>query len=139
MHRAGAGPERTPPADIARVCSLLSSLLAGEPSDLREVEVDDAGVSDFDRSVYAIARTVSAGETVTYGEIARRLGDPGLARDVGAALGRNPTPLIVPCHRVIAADGRLGGFSAHGGSDTKRRLLELEGAIAEPAPTLFTA
>jgi methylated-DNA-[protein]-cysteine S-methyltransferase len=67
---------------------------------------------------------------VTYGDIASRLGDVGLSRAVGQALGRNPIPIIVPCHRVLAAQGRLGGFSAPGGASTKRRLLEIEGARA---------
>ena len=138
MRRAGTQPEAQPPSDVAEACSLMAGLLAGEPVDLSGVEVDQANVPDFDRGVYAIARTIAPGHTITYGEIARRLGDPSLARDVGAALGRNPTPLVVPCHRVVAADGRLGGFSAPGGSETKRRLLEIEGALPEPAPTLFT-
>ena len=86
------------------------------------------------RRVYEVARTIPPGATLTYGEIAARLELPGAARDVGQALGRNPFPLVVPCHRVVAAGGRLGGFSARGGAATKRRLLAIEGAIA---PDLF--
>ena len=73
----------------------------------------------------------------TYGEIARAVGDPGAARAVGAALGANPFPVIVPCHRVLAADGALHGFSAPGGITTKRRMLELEGAPGFAQTTLF--
>lgn len=78
--------------------------------------------------MYAVARTVPAGETVSYGDIARRLGDVHLARDVGQALGRNPYPIVVPCHRVISASGALGGFSARGGVNTKQQLLSIEQA-----------
>ena len=104
------------------------ALLDGQPSDLSGVQLDMARVPAFDQQVYAVARTIPVGETVSYGQIARRLGDPGLARDVGQALARNPFPIVVPCHRVIAAGGRLGGFSARGGLATKQRLLSIERA-----------
>ena len=91
---------------------------------------------EFDRQVYDVARTIPPGETASYGAIATRLGVPGAAREVGRALGRNPFAIVVPCHRVVSADGRLGGFSANGGTATKRRLLSIEGAAAAP-PTLF--
>ncbi|HEX2128479.1 MAG TPA: methylated-DNA--[protein]-cysteine S-methyltransferase [Solirubrobacterales bacterium] len=139
LRRAGAGSEADPPHQVAEACGLIASLLAGEPADLRAIPVAEEDTADFERNVYAVTRTIPPGDTLTYGEIANRLGDPALAREVGAALGRNPTPLVVPCHRVVAADGRLGGFSAPGGQRTKRRLLEIEGAITEPAPTLFAA
>jgi methylated-DNA-[protein]-cysteine S-methyltransferase len=100
------------------------------------VTIDTAGVADFNRRVYAIARTIAPGATLSYGEIAERLGDRNLARDVGQALGQNPFPVIVPCHRVLAAGGKSGGFSAPGGVATKLRLLTIEGA--QPGgPTLF--
>jgi methylated-DNA-[protein]-cysteine S-methyltransferase len=90
-------------------------------------------VPEFHRRVYDVARTIPPGATLTYGDIAARLGEPGSARAVGQALGRNPFPIIVPCHRVLAANGQLGGFSATGGSATKRRLLTIEGALqAQP-------
>ncbi len=120
--------ESAPPPEISMAIDDLTALLNGEPADLSSVRLDLAGVPDLDRQVYAIARTVPAGETVTYGDIARRLGDVHLARDVGQALGRNPFPMVVPCHRVVAADGRLGGFSAAGGVSTKQRLLTIERA-----------
>ena len=83
------------------------------------------------------ARGIAPGATLSYGEIAARLGERGLARDVGQALGRNPFPIIVPCHRVLAAGGKAGGFSANGGVTTKLRLLTIERARTSDAPTLF--
>src|SRR5262250_2974216 len=93
-----------------------------------------AGVLEFDRRVYEMARTIAPGETLSYGDVATRLGDPAAAREVGQALGRNPFPVIVPCHRVVAAAGKLGGFSAPGGTATKRRLLAIEAARAPSLP-----
>jgi methylated-DNA-[protein]-cysteine S-methyltransferase len=84
-----------------------------------------------------VARAIPLGEVLTYGQVAARLGDEGAARAVGRALGRNPFPIVVPCHRVIAAGGRLGGFSAEGGATTKRRMLVIEGALPPTPPTLF--
>ena len=91
----------------------------------------------FDRRVYEVARTIMPGATLSYGEIAARLGTSALARDVGQALGRNPFPIIVPCHRVLAAGGKVGGFSANGGITTKLRLLTIERARTSDTPTLF--
>jgi methylated-DNA-[protein]-cysteine S-methyltransferase len=88
--------------------------------------LDESGIDAFRRRVYAATREIPVGRTATYGEIARRIGDPGAARAVGAALGANPFPIVVPCHRVLAASGALHGFSAPGGIDTKRRMLEIE-------------
>ena len=85
-------------------------------------------VPELAQRVYAVARTIRPGQTLTYGDIAKQLGDPLLARDVGQALARNPFPMIVPCHRVVAAGGKLGGFSAAGGVATKQRLLAIERA-----------
>jgi len=128
--------EAVPPAQVRLVMDKIMGLLAGELCDLTGVTVDDTAVSEFNRSVYAIARAIPPGETMTYGEIAERLGDKTLARAVGQALGENPTPLIVPCHRVLAANGKSGGFSAAGGVITKLRLLSIEGA-QPTGPTLF--
>jgi methylated-DNA-[protein]-cysteine S-methyltransferase len=131
----GAG-EAVPPLDVQRVVDDISALLNGEPRDLGYVKIDAAALPDFHRRVYDVARTIPAGATLSYGEIAERLGDRLLARNVGEALGRNPFPIIVPCHRVLAAGGKIGGFSARGGVRTKLRLLSIEGA--EPGgPTLF--
>ncbi|HEX2818470.1 MAG TPA: MGMT family protein, partial [Phenylobacterium sp.] len=96
---------------------------------------DIARVPEFNARVYEIARAIPPGETLTYGEIAVKLGDRLLARDVGAALGQNPWPIVVPCHRVTAAGGKLGGFSARGGVNTKVKLLAIEGAaVLQPPP-----
>jgi methylated-DNA-[protein]-cysteine S-methyltransferase len=106
----------------------IVALLGGQSSDLRGIELDTAGVPTFNQRVYEIARTIPPGSTLTYGEIAARLGEPRDARAVGQALGQNPFPLVVPCHRVVAAGGKLGGFSAPGGTRTKVRLLAIEAA-----------
>jgi methylated-DNA-[protein]-cysteine S-methyltransferase len=128
--------ETAPPPDIARAVVEIVALLAGEPKDLDSIAVDLDGVGEFDRRVYAVARTIRPGGTLSYGEIAERLGDRKLAREVAEALARNPVPLIVPCHRVLAAGGKMGGFSAPGGVRTKLRLLSIEGA-RYGEPTLF--
>ncbi|MPY93116.1 MAG: methylated-DNA--[protein]-cysteine S-methyltransferase [Acidimicrobiia bacterium] len=131
----GARPAE-PPADVRRAIDAMVALLGGERRDLREVPLDMDGVPAFHRQVYEVTRSIPPGETLTYGEVASRLGEPGAARAVGQALGRNPFPIVVPCHRVVAAGGKLGGFSAEGGATTKRRMLAIEGAAACP-PTLF--
>ncbi len=127
--------ERKPPAEIAGAVEQIAALLRGEPRDLSELRLDLANVPAFYRKVYEAARGIPAGATLTYGELAKRLGKPGSARAVGQALGRNPFALVVPCHRVLAAGGRAGGFSASGGVATKLRLLAIEGAAG--APGLF--
>jgi methylated-DNA-[protein]-cysteine S-methyltransferase len=128
--------EAVPTPEARRAIDGIVALLAGERRDLTDIAVDDDGQADFNKRVYAIARKIPPGRTMTYGEIAERLGDKMLARDVGQAMGENPTPLIMPCHRVLAAGGKTGGFSARGGVVTKLRLLSIEGA--QPGgPTLF--
>lgn len=126
-----------PPPHVQQAIDGIRQLLRGEPSDLTHIGLDMTDVPPFDRDVYGIARSIAPGATLTYGEIAVRLGDRALARDVGQALGQNPFPILVPCHRVLAAGGRLGGFSAHGGVETKRRLLAIEGVHLGQGPTLF--
>jgi methylated-DNA-[protein]-cysteine S-methyltransferase len=126
----------TPPATVRDAIDGIISLLAGGGGDLSSVALDVTRVEHFDRRVLELARQIPAGETRTYGELARELGEPD-ARRVGVALARNRFPIIVPCHRVVAADGRLGGFSAPGGVATKRRLLAIERAYADPSQTLF--
>jgi methylated-DNA-[protein]-cysteine S-methyltransferase len=120
--------EDAAPSEVRDAIAGIQRLLAGEKRDLSAVVLDMTDIPEFDRRVYEEARSISPGNTVTYGDIANRLGDAALARAVGQSLGRNPIPIIVPCHRVLAAQGRLGGFSAPGGTSTKRRLLEIEGA-----------
>ena len=123
------------PARLAATVDGIRALMRGEKPDLLDVPIDIARVPEFNARVYEIARSIPPGETLTYGEIAVKLGDKLLARDVGAALGQNPWPIVVPCHRVTAAGGKLGGFSARGGVNTKVKLLAIEGAkVLEPAP-----
>lgn len=129
--------EATPPANVARTIEAIVALFRGERRDLSDAVLDSEALPDFHRRVYAIARTIPPGSTMSYGEIAERMGDRALARDVGEALGKNPFPIIVPCHRVMAAGGKMGGFSAPGGVRTKLRMLSIEGA--QPGgPTLFS-
>jgi methylated-DNA-[protein]-cysteine S-methyltransferase len=115
----------------------MRAAMAGEPADLADVPLDERGIDDLRRTVYAATRGIPPGSTRSYGEVARAMGRPDAARDVGAALARNPFPIIVPCHRVVAADGALRGFSAPGGLATKRRMLELEGAPGYGQQSLF--
>ena len=129
----------TPPPPVRAAIDGIVALLDGEPIDLSGVVLDETGVPDFNRAVYAIARTIAPGTTLSYGDIATRLGDPTQARDVGQALGQNPFAVIVPCHRVLAAGGAIGGFSAGGGAATKRRMLAIEQARVGDAPDLFDA
>ena len=129
--------EGSPPDHIQPVIDRITELLRGEKRDLSTVALDMEGVPQFHQQVYAVARTIAAGATLAYGDIAARLGDRSAAREVGEAMGRNPFPIIVPCHRVLAAGGKVGGFSAAGGVTTKLRLLEIEGAQPGDAPTLF--
>lgn len=124
------------PLDVGLWIERVSALLRGEAADLAPIAIDWRRVPEFDRQVYEIARTIAPGQTLTYGQVATRIGRPGAAREVGQALGRNPFPLVIPCHRVVAAGGKLGGFSATGGARTKLRLLEIEGAIVR-TPDLF--
>ena len=126
--------EAEPTPAVAKVIADVRELLSGKSVDLLDAPLDIARVPEFNAKVYAIARAIPPGETLTYGEIATRLGDKLLARDVGAAMGANPWPIVVPCHRVTAAGGKLGGFSARGGADTKLRLLTIEGAAIATAP-----
>ncbi|MCX7304520.1 MAG: MGMT family protein, partial [Hyphomicrobiales bacterium] len=105
----------------------------GEWVDFSSVPLDLAGVDDFRLAIYAAARQLAYGEITTYGELARRSGYAGMPRETGQALGSNPIPLVVPCHRILAAGGRIGGFSAPGGAAAKQRMLALEGVrLSEP-------
>ena len=120
--------ESEPPEEITAAIAAIRRLLDGQKQDLSSIALDMSGVPEFEQRVYAETRSIVPGETLTYGDIATRLGDVGLSRAVGQALGRNPFAIVVPCHRVLAAGGKSGGFSASGGVETKRRLLEIEGA-----------
>lgn len=138
--KAAGARQAAMPADIRRACAAMTALLDGEAIDLAFVTLDMRGIPDFNRAVYGVARTIKPSETLTYGDIATRLGDKLLSRAVGKALGENPFPIVVPCHRVLAASGKTGGFSANGGVTTKFRMLAIERArIArnDDAPMLF--
>jgi methylated-DNA-[protein]-cysteine S-methyltransferase len=137
MRRHPHAREAPPPADVYRAIDAITSLLRGEACDLSAVALDMDDIPEFNRGVYEAARSIAAGATLSYGELAARVGERGLAREVGQALGRNPFPIIVPCHRILATGGRAGGFSANGGVTTKLRLLTIERARASDAPTLF--
>jgi methylated-DNA-[protein]-cysteine S-methyltransferase len=135
LRRRFVGARENPPIEtIRRTIDGIAALLAGRPADLSETPLDLRGIPVFPQRVYALTRQIPSGHTTSYGEIATRLGEPGTARAVGEALGRNPVPLIVPCHRVLAAGGKFGGFSARGGVATKMRLLAIERAILPLAP-----
>lgn len=138
MRRRWTGAvESAPPSGVQGAIDRVLALLAGEAVDLGDIPLDLAAAPDFHRKVYEVARTIPPGQTMTYGQIAKRLGVPHESREVGQALGRNPVAIIVPCHRVLGADGKMGGFSANGGVATKRRILEIEGASAVGAGPLF--
>jgi methylated-DNA-[protein]-cysteine S-methyltransferase len=127
------------PADaaVASAIAAITALLRGERTDLGRVRIDDSRLDAFDRRVYAAARTIAPGRVVTYADLARRVGADASARAVGQSLGRNPFPIVVPCHRIVAASGELGGFSAPGGTATKRRLLTIEDARLDGVADLF--
>jgi methylated-DNA-[protein]-cysteine S-methyltransferase len=130
--------EAEPDEGVAAAIGRIQALLAGESEDdLADIPLDMSHLSGFLQRTYALTRTIGPGHTLTYGQIAERLGSPGLARAVGRAMGANPFPIIVPCHRVLGADGSIGGFSAHGGAMTKRRMLLAEGVAEQEGPALF--
>jgi methylated-DNA-[protein]-cysteine S-methyltransferase len=127
-----------PPAYVQDVMARVVAMLNGRPVTFNDVQLDMTGVPPFNQRVYEVALAIPAGRTLTYGDIAQRLGQPGAARAVGQALGHNPFAPVVPCHRVLAAGSRSGGFSARGGVSTKLRMLLMEGA-AFGEPGLFDA
>jgi len=135
--RQGDLVEAPPPSEVQRAIDGIVELLAGKPNDLADVVLDLDGVPEFNRGVYDIARGIPPGKTLTYGDIAKKLGGVELSRDVGQALGRNPCPIVVPCHRVLAAGNKPGGFSANGGVVTKLKMLAIEGAAVNHTPSLF--
>ena len=136
-HTGPCDAVEAPPDAIRAAITGIQALLDGQPRQLLELELDMARLTDFQRRAYAIARAIPPGQTRTYGEVAAELGDPGLARAVGQAMGANPFAPVIPCHRVLAAGHQPGGFSARGGALTKLRMLAIEGAVPRGTPDLF--
>ena len=135
MRRGCAEPyDGNLPAHAVTAVGALQRYLADAGDDLSVLQLDFGIVTDFNAAIYRALRAVPRGETVTYGDLAKRVGSPGAARAVGMAMGRNPWPVIVPCHRVLAAGAKMGGFSAPGGTVTKERLLALEGVAVGGTP-----
>ncbi len=137
LRRFPEAAETPVPPHLDKTVEDIRALLRGEKPDLLDAPIDASRTPDFHARVYAIARAIPPGQTLTYGEIAVRLGDKLLAREVGQALGKNPWPIVVPCHRITAAGGKPGGFSARGGVNTKLKLLAIEGAAAAAQADLF--
>jgi methylated-DNA-[protein]-cysteine S-methyltransferase len=135
--RRGDLNEADPPPAVAEAINAITALLATGRADLTTVALDMDGVESDDRPFLEAARATQAGATITYGELAARAGRPGAAREAGQAMARNRFPIIVPCHRVLAAGGGFGGFSAPGGLEAKARLLTIERAAVGSAPSLF--
>lgn len=133
------GEAAAPPPSVDAIVAQAKRYFAGEPIDFTPIPLDLDGIEPFRRAVYEALRKVSFGETVTYGELAKRAGAdaPQAAQDVGVAMARNPVPLIIPCHRVLAAGGKLGGFSAPGRTETKQKMLALEGVFIGNQPRLL--
>lgn len=133
INRDGARPGEVPGEIEALMCR-IEDYAEGAEIDFSDVPLDVGGVSEFNRKTYLLLVTIGWGQTTSYGALARQLGDVNLSRAVGAAMGSNPVPLIIPCHRVLASDGKPGGFSAPGGALSKIRMLELEGvSVGTPA------
>jgi len=133
---SGGRKARVPPPHIAGIIRRVRMHLRGDVQDFLDIAVDLDGAAPFARQVYEAARKIPPGRTRSYGELAADMNRPTASRAVGQALGRNPIPLLIPCHRVLGHSGKPGGFSAHGGVETKARLLEIEGAtIGRPQRT----
>lgn len=124
--------EVTPPAPIQHAIARMVASVRGDGDDLTDVPLDLDALPPFRRHVLEVVRTIPAGETMSYGEVAEAVGSPGAARAVGQALGRNPFPIVIPCHRVLAAGGRIGGFTAQGGVTVKAKMLAAEGVTLQP-------
>ncbi len=141
VERRLAGHAGTSPSDatsgelpkwIVALIGAIQDYARGEEVDFSSIPVDLSGIDGFRLAIYDQARQLKFGETATYGGLAERAAQPGMARETGQALGSNPVPLIIPCHRILAAGGKIGGFSAPGGSATKERMLALEGVFLGP-------
>ncbi|WP_216894289.1 methylated-DNA--[protein]-cysteine S-methyltransferase [Nocardia alni] len=129
--------EAEPSGAIAEAIDAVRAHIGGTMDDLRWIPLDHSGIPEFQRAVYSVTRAIDPGHTLSYGQVAARIGLPDAAQAVGQALGHNAIPVIIPCHRVLAADHALHGFSAPGGLMTKARLLEIERTPGFGEPTLF--
>jgi len=138
-NRLGGATPAEPPSHIAAIVDQTKRYFAGERIDFDAIGLDLSHVDPFRRTIYDALRKVGFGETVTYGELAKRVGanEPQAAQDVGVAMARNPVPLIIPCHRVLAAGGKLGGFSGPGRTEAKQKMLALEGVFIGNQPRLL--
>jgi len=130
-------PEASPPRAVQEAIDDIIALLRGESREFSNVVLDMGGIPVFRQRLYVAMRDIPPGSTISYGDLAVRIGDGCTARDIGEAMGKNPFPIIVPCHRVLAANGKIGGFSASGGVATKLRMLNIERARTSNTPTLF--
>lgn len=135
--RSGGAEPGSPPDFVNAAIDGILELLDGKPNDLTFIDCDFTGIGDFPAKVYHLSRAIKPGQTRTYGELAMELGDKAHAQGVGRALGANPFPIIVPCHRILGSGGRLTGFSAGGGVNTKLKMLEIEKAQIGKVPGLF--
>lgn len=129
--------EAPPPEFVQQAVTAIQELLSGKANDLMSIELDFTGIEPFALKVYELSRAIKPGQTRTYGDLATDIGDKSYAQAVGRALGANPFPIIVPCHRIMGAGGKLTGFSAGGGVATKLKMLEIEKARIGEVPTLF--
>ncbi|MFK0689959.1 methylated-DNA--[protein]-cysteine S-methyltransferase [Mesorhizobium sp. IMUNJ 23033] len=134
LRHPGVAASGEQPRWVVGLIASIKAYATGEDVDFSGVPVDLAGIDDFRLAIYDAARKLGYGETTTYGELAKRAGHAGLPRETGAALGANPVPLVIPCHRILAAGGKIGGFSAPGGSATKEKMLAMEGVRVGPPP-----
>src|SRR4051812_12864272 len=134
LRHPGVSASTAQPSWVVELIASIKAYAAGEDVDFTGFPVDLDGIDDFRLAIYNAARKLSYGETTTYGELAKRAGHAGLPRETGAALGANPVPLVIPCHRILAAGGKIGGFSAPGGSVTKEKMLAMEGVHVGPPP-----
>ena len=125
------------PKQISDCESRMHAYFDGKEIEFADITLDFGGANEFTTRVYTELRKIGWGQTTSYGALAKKLGKPNAARAIGAAMGKNPWPLIVPCHRVLAASGKIGGFSAYGGRATKRHMLQLERADADGAAPML--
>jgi methylated-DNA-[protein]-cysteine S-methyltransferase len=135
LRRVPGAEPGTPTPRVVKAVDAVKCYFQGEETDFSGVALDLSDQDAFFKQIYAAARQIGWGRTTTYGALAKKLGaGPEAARDVGQAMAKNPVALIIPCHRVLAAGGKVGGFSAPGGAAAKIRMLELEGVHVEPPP-----